>query len=209
MTLKRLNTMFRVQLPHEVQQYMTGVLNRYAETQLKRPKLMPGKLVIETNELPVGGITHVVRSLVTADFEPEKAKSTLAQVLQGQQAELGYWESWMLCVSGSVDSEGFEVHQAQIYVHRDGGWGLVHTEEKDSRRPQITDENDVWPEPAGEPPANKGIVDLSTVLTGSEARELVEVMLAAGATRIHDEVIVDMRNDKQRRAFWKLRRLVP
>ena len=42
MALTHLHTTFQVRLPHEVQQYITKLLDGYASTQIVKPKLPPG-----------------------------------------------------------------------------------------------------------------------------------------------------------------------
>lgn len=202
-----LPTPFTVQLPAEVRNYLDRIVRDYAKTLLVGPKLTAGKVVVELHEMPVGGVTHVVRVLYTADFDA-KSKQNLVAGMYGKDPEIGYWESWMVVCAGRLVEGGFEISAAEVYTHRDGGWQHVLdalTKTKPTER--WTTDGDVWPEPAGEPPANKGIICTTGIDQFAQLQDYVNQMVAAGARQVQDEVIVDMRDDTQRRLFRKYQRV--
>lgn len=206
-TFPVLPTQFKVQLPNEVSLRIDRLIKEYSATLLVQPKIFKGKVVIEHNDIPVGGATHVVRVLVTADFEPKQPPSfdSIDAMLGGGAApQPGYWESWQATMTGAMVDTGFEVQNMELYVHREGGWARVHSSDNAPSSVRASQDGDVWPEPNGEPPANKGIVNLKGIDLRQVPKldQLVHQMLTAGATQVHDEVIVDMRDKAQRAAFW-------
>lgn len=202
-----LPTSFELRLPEVIRTYIEDVLTRYKSTLIATPYTTEGKIVVEQQPVAIGGVNTVLRVLYTANFDHKKRSvaDTLAAGY-GSNIDHGYYESWMVAMSGRTDDDEFKVVRSDVYVHRDGGWELVHTEQAGRvDTPQATANGDVWPEAAGEPPANKGIINTIGARDHPELAVLIHQMLDAGAREVGDEIIVDMRNDAQRKAFWSFK----
>lgn len=206
---------FDIKLPHAIDKLLREAFDTYSKQLLIAPALLDGKVVVEYSQLPMAGATHIIRKLVTADFDRKNnvrrvAEEMAAAYRGGQQdaTDPGYWESWMGVLAGAATASGFEVLQLQVYVHREGGWMMVYNGGHPTDAP-MHEPNDPWPEPAGEAPANKGIINTSAAFALHDTpgfehlATLLREMIAAGAAHINDEVIIDMRNEEQRSRFWR------
>lgn len=203
---------FQLALPKAIVGRMQDELDRYTERLVTKPKLLSGKLVVEQNDVPGTGPSHTMRWLFSADFEPNKTKT--------QATDETYWESWMVVLAGYAEPYTFDVSSFEVYIHREGGWERVYRTHDDPTV-RATQDGEVWPEPAGEPPTNKGFVDVSALdgwrrmaanpdfpqqRSVEKLITAVDDMLRAGALKVGDEITVDMRDDAQRRAFWEFQR---
>lgn len=205
-----LPTRFELRLPKAIDDALEKAFNAYRKQLLVPPKMLEGKIVVEQTSLPVAGATHIVRKLVTADYGKADYGRASGPSPSFGAKEPGYWESWMGVLTGAENNAkdcGFRVQQVQVFVHRDGGWMLVHNAFGKTDAP-LHEEGDPWPEPNGEPPANKGIINTTAAFAlkdqpgFEQLAKMVQEMIVAGGMVAGDELVIDFRNEEQRRRFW-------